>query len=336
MRRLLGAMALLAASLAHAQGVDWRASTPAESVLDAAAFQGVTEDITQQLTDVESVVVAWRGRVVYAFYRDGSPDTLRDTQSVQKSALSALVGIAIGQGRIAGLDQPVVELMPEWAGLNPDPRTATITVRHLLTLTAGFAFDDPHGNTGGRTPPETGWARPLAHAPGAVFGYDNALVPMLSAVLQRATGVPLDEYARQQLVQPLGMAEPSYRNGLHLRTIDMAKLGHLFLQQGAWDGRQLLPAAYVATATQAQNAGGPPVRLSYGLMWWTSPAQEARRTFFASGYGGQMIWVLPAQDLVVAATATRSRGSQERGQVLGMLTRHLLPAMGRRMASEPR
>jgi hypothetical protein len=240
----------------HAQPpAEWRASTPAEQALDTAAFSGVDETIRDQLADVQSAVVVLGGRVVYEYYRDGNSDTLRDVQSIAKSALSALTGIALGQGRIASLDQPVVDLVPEWAALNSDPRAATITVRHLLTMTAGFEVNDPTGTAAAGRPQEM-WARPLRSTPGQAFAYDNALIPMLSAVLERATSMPLADYARQQLTTPLALQEPSYRPRLLLRTVDMAKLGQLFLRKGVWDGKQLMPEAYVMAATQPQNARG--------------------------------------------------------------------------------
>lgn len=109
--------------------------------------------LAQQLTDVESAVVVLRGRVVFSYYRDGDAERLRDTQSASKSALSALVGTAIAQGRIASVDQRVTELVPEWAPLNPDPRAATITLRHLLTLTAGFSLADTPRTRAGTAAP---------------------------------------------------------------------------------------------------------------------------------------------------------------------------------------
>jgi len=164
--RKFGTGLLLALAAATVQA-EWRTGPPTEQeqALDAAAFQGIDAVLAGQLTDVQSAVVVLRGRVVYAYYRDGNPDALRPTQSVAKSALSALVGTALAQGRIRSLDQPVVEMVPDWAAANPDPRAAVITVRQLLTMTAGFAVNDPAGTAPGLRPRDA-WARPLAHAPG--------------------------------------------------------------------------------------------------------------------------------------------------------------------------
>lgn len=314
---------------------EWRASTPIEQALDATAFKGVDETIRDHLGDVQSAVVVLGGRVVYEFYRDGNPGTLREVQSVAKSALSALTGIALGQGRIASLDQPVVALVPEWAPLNSDPRAASITVRHLLTMTAGFEVNDITG-TGAAGRPQDTWARPLRNSPGQAFAYDNALIPMLSAVLEKATGMPLADYARRQLVTPLAFQEPSYQRGLQMRTVDMAKLGHLFLQRGLWAGQQLVPESYVTAATQPRNAGGPPVSLRYGYMWWVVPSDGGRNTFMASGYAGQFIWVHPPLDLVVAVTSTVSPDSQRRGQALQLIRARLYTAAQQRAANTAR
>ena len=98
------------------------------------------------------------------------------------------------------------------------------------------------------------------------------------------------------------------QRGLHLRTLDMAKLGQLYLQRGQWEGRTLVPEAFASASVQVQNPGGPPVGLPYGYLWWVVPSAAPRPTFFASGYAGQFIWVDPAADLVVATTSTVSAG----------------------------
>nr|WP_283254332.1 serine hydrolase [Ramlibacter paludis] len=312
---------VLAASQAHAQ---LRESSAEEKALDAAAFTAVDAQLAQRFTDVESVVVLLRGRVAYEYYRDGQRERLRDVQSVQKSALSALTGAALAEGRIASLDQPVLDLVPEWRAANADPRAAAVTVRHLLTMTSGF---DPR--TMPMQPP-LAWARPFAADPGAQFAYDNPTIPVLAAVIEKATGMPIADYARRKLVQPLAMAEPGYGRTLMLRTIDLAKLGQLFLRNGEWDGQQLVPADYVAAATRPQNAGGPPVSMPYGYMWWVLPTEAPRRTFMASGWGGQLSWVYPPLDLVVAITSAATEGSQQRGHAIALLRNGLFAAASAR------
>ncbi|ROZ78888.1 serine hydrolase [Ramlibacter sp. WS9] len=316
---------VLALATSHA-AAQWRTSTPAEQALDTAAFQGVAESIVGELPDVQSAVVALRGRVVFEYYRDGSVDTLREQQSVSKSALSILAGVALGQGRIAGLDQPVVALVPEWAALNPDPRAASITVRHLLTMTAGFEINDPTG-TAAPLAPREGWARRLVADPGQKFAYDNSVVTLTTAVVEKVAGMPFADYARQELGVPLGIKEPGYRRVLQARTVDMAKLGQLMLQKGMWEGKQLVPESFALAAARQQNAGGPPVGLRYGFMWWVPPSDAERPAFLASGYAGQFIWVNPALEVVIAVNSTVSPQSQQRGQAFQLIRQRLYPAV---------
>lgn len=198
-------------------------------------------------------------------------------------------------------------------------------------MTAGFEVDDAAG-TAAPLPPEQAWARPLRTPPGQSFDYDNSVVPLVTAVLEQVTARPLAVYAREHLVQALAMGEPGYQKGLQLRTVDLARLGHLFLQDGVWDGRAVLPPGFVAQATQRHSGGGLPARMPYGLGWWLPSAS----TYFASGYGGQYIWVHPPMGLVIAATSTVSKASHERGQAIGLIRNRLFQAVLKRVASPTR
>ena len=327
--------AVLLTLLPLAAFAQWQTPTPREKALDEAAFQGIAQTIAERFPDVQSVFVALHGRVAFQYHRDGAPETLRDVQSVAKSALSALIGIALQQGRIRSLDQPVLALLPDFAPLNADPRSRDITWRHLMTMTAGFQVDDPTGTApGGRA--SDGWARPLASPPGQAFAYDNASVVILAEALKAATGMPVADFARQQLVAPLGMAEPSYIRGVGMRTEDMAKLGQLFLQNGRWADAQLLAPSFAAEATTARNGGGPPSGLPYGYLWWVVPSTSPRQTFMASGFSGQFIWVHPALDMVVATTSTVSMEAQRRGEALRLIRTRLYAAAQERTSAGDR
>ena len=300
----------------------------APPAVEAAAFDGLADSIERSLADIRSAVVMQRGRVVFEYHRSGyTPGALHPVESVTKSVLSMLVGSALAAGRIASLDQPVIELMPELAEQNPDPRARRLTLRHLLTMTAGFEagerrFFDPKERAA------FALSRRFEADPGQRFRYDNAASDLLSALLEKAVGQTPAAYAEKQLFGPLGIERFEWQvdaqghnlgfRGLALRTRDMARLGQLFLQSGQWEGRALVPAPYAQDATAVQNAGGPPVGLAYGYSWWVVPSAPQRQTFFASGFGGQLIWVHVPLQLVVATTSQVSHASNTRGQAMNL------------------
>ena len=272
-------------------------------------------------------MVVLQGRTVHEYYRDGDPNALRDTQSVTKSGLALLIGTALKQGQLSSLELPVVELMPEWRALNSDPRAQTITLRHLMAMTTGFAVDD-RSETAAPLPPASAWARSIQTEPGQRFAYDNSGPPIVQAVLERVTGRPVADLVREQLVTPLDS-----RGGIaSMRTVDMAKLGYLLLLDGTWAGRSLLPPDFVAQMVKPQSSGGPPGNLPYGLFWWVPSGS----TFFASGYSGQLIWVHAPLGLVVAVTSTISPASAQRGQALRLARGPVFQAAQRRLALPPK
>lgn len=186
--------------------------------------------------------------------------------SVTKSVVSTLVGIALGEGKLKTLDLRVGDVLGGTIPAGADPRVRSITLRELLTMTAGLSFGqtDPTGEGSGayRTTPD--WIRtilgaPLASDPGASFSYDNGEAHLVSALLQRVIGTTAAAFARKELFRPLrinavrwsadrqGVTDGAV--GLELSPRDLAKLGELYLRGGRWGGRQLVPAAYVRVAT---------------------------------------------------------------------------------------
>lgn len=329
MRKFIVWLCLMVATTAFAEGMPpWRTSTHEEQRLDVATFESVDKGIAKELDDVQSVVVVLQGRTVYEYYRDGNPDALRNTQSVTKSGLALLVGTALQRKQLVSLELPVVDLMPEWRPLNPDPRAQAITLRHLLAMTTGFEVNDSTG-TAASLAPAAAWARPIRAEPGQRFAYDNSGPTMVQAILERVTGRPIADLVRDQLVTPLAMREPAYPRGIAwMRTMDMAKLGYLLLQDGRWAGQPVLPVGFVAQMVKPQSTGGPPVGLPYGLFWWAASGS----TYFASGYAGQLIWVHSPLGLVVAVTSTVSPDSAQRGQALQLARGPVFQAAQRRLA----
>jgi CubicO group peptidase (beta-lactamase class C family) len=256
-----------------------------------------------------SVLVQRHGHLVLErYYHGASRDRPWSVFSVTKSVVSALIGMAIRDGRLEGVDQKLVDVFPDKLLDDADPRIRTITLRDLLTMTAGYRNEN--------TPFETDdWVRallnrPLASDPGAIFSYDDGSAHLLSAVLTKATGVPAATFARRTLFGPLGI-DPGRWNtdgqgrslgsgGLFLRPRDMLRIGQLYLQKGRWGERQIVPSAWVRESTRKQIS--IPGGYAYGYLWWIDTGPHGG--YLALGYRGQTIAVFPRLALVVTTTGT--------------------------------
>jgi CubicO group peptidase (beta-lactamase class C family) len=295
----------------------WRASTPEEQGMDSARLVAMFDAIERADYALHSVLIVRNGYLVTEAYRyPYDQDTPHDIRSCTKSVMSALIGIAIQQGAIEGVDQRVLDFFPERTVANLDDAKRSITVENLLTMSGGFDWP------GGILEPMLGeWTRngdwvqfvldrPLSDPPGTTFVYNTGGSHLLSAILQKTTGMTALEFAQQNLFGPLGivtdrwMADPQGINvggaWLWLTPRDMAKFGYLYLNGGWWDGQQVVPADWVATSTRERiHTGGQWLSDGYGYQWWVDRAGY----FMALGYGGQYIIVVPDQNLVVVFTS---------------------------------
>lgn len=305
------------------------------------------------LQDIRAVVVLVDGETVLEHYDGTTPEEYRNVASVTKSVVSTLVGIAVEEGDIPGVQATLEDLLPDDApGMRPE--VAGTTLEHLLTMTAGFrseryGADEPYGED---------WVtdiltRPV-DPPGKFFAYSDDAAHLVAAVLVEATGQPLLEYARTMLLDPLGIqtrpsleplaapenlqayldaafAWPVDPQGVHLgaaflklRPLDMARLGQLFLDRGQWDGEQLVPADWVQTATSAHVTAGSGTSASdYGYMWWVDEV-DGEQAFMAIGIGGQLVEVVPSLGLVVAVSTEVDWASEEPPPVDGLYTTELV------------
>lgn len=289
-----------------------------------AEFAPLIDDFDQ----VRAILVNADGDMVFEEYYGTSGEAYWNTQSVTKSVMSTLVGIAVGEGLIQSVDQTLGELLPDYAS-DMSPAVAATTLQQVLTMTAGFG--NPMSPTTTDFTGSKDWVRSVLEnpvsPPGADFAYSNGDAHVLSAVLQEATGMSVLAYARSRLFDPLGIdsrpaahlppkasslaaydkadfawpADPQDLNLgwalLKLRPQDMVKLGLLYLDEGRWNDSQVVPADWVhdATTTQvpAQGSGD-----GYGYLWWTGEV-DGDPVFRAVGSGGQLIEVVPNRHLVV-------------------------------------
>jgi CubicO group peptidase (beta-lactamase class C family) len=277
-------------------------------------------DLMEQATSmdgIDSITVVRNGYVVMdAVIYPFPEETAHNVYSCTKSVTGTLIGIAIDQGLIAGVDVPVVELLPDAAPANVDELKAAMTVEDLLTMSSGLRCRDSslYDRQGLFEMMESDdWAAhmlalPMLEEPGTRFEYCNGASELLSAILSEVTGMPAAEYADEVLFGPLGIADyvwPANPQGitmgshaLRLRPADMAKIGYLYLRDGWWDGEQVVSASWIEAATTAQIRAETNTS-SYGYQWWVDDGGDV----IALGYGGQYVIVVPDRDLVVVFTS---------------------------------
>jgi CubicO group peptidase (beta-lactamase class C family) len=300
----------------------WQTSTAEAQGVSSAALADLVD--FGGASDMDSLLVVRHGRIVvdayYAPFRDGQPHLVN---SVTKAVVATLVGVAVKEGRIPRLDQPVVDLFFEREIANLSVEKKAITLETLLDSNSGLAWTEPLSDA----PPETmlqmarsrDWVgfvldRPMAQPPGRAFNYDSGTWHLLSAVLAKKTGMDTLAYARQALFAPLGIGDAVWRQdpqgiraggfGLFLQPRDMARIGYLYLHNGQWAGAQLLPPAWsehVFHASVDMGMGAAPA-LRYANGWWTIPERHA---YMAVGFLRQLIIVLPDVDAVAVVTGRR-------------------------------
>lgn len=271
---------------------------------------------------VRALLMERRG-ASYAYYHQGITGSSRmNVASVTKSVVSLLVGIAMERGLIASVEEPLAAFFPEHAQGPGAAAMQRVTLRHLLTMSSGFArastYDDYIDFSRRLYAPgflAYALARPLAHEPGSRFQYDSVDTHLLALALARRLKVPLAEFAQEVLFHPLGIdgAEwPAGQDGvpngaaeLRLTAPEMLRIGQMMRAGGSWQGRQVVPAAFVREATSRKIATdipprGRPELWGYGYLWWLSsiPGDELP-AYNASGFGGQFIYVVPALEVVV-------------------------------------
>ena len=311
----------------------WSTATPGETGLDQRPLARLVGSIAAfeptalRQPYIHGLLLAHRGKLVVEEYFHGHHrEMTHDSRSAGKSLTSALLGIAIHKGALAGLDQPVYSLFGGVeAFANPDPRKQRMTVRHLITMSSGFDCDDGNYDSPGNEDimqnqsEQPDWHRyaldlPMVREPGEAGVYCTAGINLIGGVLQHATGMSLPRFFQEELAQPLDIStyqmnlSPTYQGymggGIRLRPRDFLKLGQLYLDGGVWNGRRIVSEAWV------QESAAPHASVNesddYGFAWWRRSYEVGGRTidtYYASGNGGQLLFVVPELDLVALIQA---------------------------------
>jgi CubicO group peptidase (beta-lactamase class C family) len=303
----------------------WAVGTPQEHGLDGDAVAELYWRAAQ-LESLYSLLVVKDGDLVAeGYFPPGRPGQRALMQSATKSITGALVGIALEDGCLPSVDEPMMTYFPELVDRVRDPRKNDITIEQLLEHRAGYAWEESSAELlellyQGFLPDQMGVVEvPLVRDPGSGHDYSNLSSHLLSVIVSRACDTDLLDFADEHLFGPLGI-EPGdwtqdwdgYRWGageLHLRALDMARFGQLYLDGGRYQGQQIVPAEWIADSWQPYTEGAWQSkvgnnfdRTAYGYQWWIIDAGP-HTYYLAWGHGGQQIAVLPELGLVVVVTA---------------------------------
>src|SRR5437667_208832 len=272
----------------------WRSSSPEAQGMDSAKLAEAFDYIQQQKVPIHSLLIVRNGSIVLdAYFYPFQADQLHDGASMTKSVTSTLIGIAIGQHKLSGVSQSVLSLFPLRTIANRDERKEHVTIEQLLTMTSNLDCRSQHEITLTEMMQSKDWIKfmldlPMANDPGNKFVYCSGGMHLLSGIISQTTGVSALEFARRELFRPLGINDvvwPSDPNGithgwgdLHLRPRDWAKLGYLWLNQGRWEDRQLVPGDIGKFIGQSLKSDQPLPEDPAGAARLSKATREASRS----------------------------------------------------------
>ena len=340
----------------------WPTTSVETAGLSAQKLQEMESAIrADEFKKITSVVIARHGKLAYEGYFSGTDvNTLMETRSATKSITSMLIGIAIDEGLLEGVNAPVLPFFRDKQPLqNPDPRKDKITVEDLLTMSSLLECDDWNDFSRGNEErmyliedwvrfaldlPIKGFApwvtKPKDSPYGRSFSYCTAGAFLLGQVVERSVKMPVQNFAKKNLFDPLGIEKLDWKfsplgeaqtgGGLGLRSRDLLKLGQLYLNNGVWNGKRIVSENWVKISTE------PHVRIDaqtlYGYLWWLKSfksGEHAYPAYFMSGNGGNKVVVLPDLDMVVVITSTNYNTKGMHEQTEKLLTDYVLAAVER-------
>jgi CubicO group peptidase (beta-lactamase class C family) len=329
--RSLAVVAIVVLSASSSSGASLPRSSPEEQGISSASVLEFVEAANKNIDSLHSIILVRHGQVVaegwWAPYSANTPHMLF---SLSKSFTSTAVGLAAAEGKLS-IDDPVLKFFPDEAPTEPSANLKAMRLSDLLRMSTGQQSEPARRPTEPWT--KTFLAQQVPFKPGTHFLYNTSATYMLSAAVQKATGQTVLDYLKPRLFEPLGIEKPTWEAspqgisaggyGLSVRTEDIAKFGQLYLQKGKWNGKQLVPEAWIEAATVRQTSNGSNPKSDwdqgYGYQFWRCRHGAYR----GDGAFGQYCIVLPEQDAVIAITA----GVRDMQAVLNLIWDKLLPAL---------
>jgi CubicO group peptidase (beta-lactamase class C family) len=335
---------------AESKDDNWRTGSPSAHGLETAIIEELRRDARAgDLGKLHSVLVVKDGALVVEEYFHGAGrDHCQLIASVTKSLVSILIGTSLEHNPERTVDTPLIDFFPQYADVMKQEGKSAITLAHALTMTAGLDWDEysyPHPdernpNTqmyGQADPKRFILSRDQIHPPGAAWAYNSGLSVILGATVRGMTGLSIDKFAEAQLFAPLGIDRyhwfkhadgTVYSNGdLLLTPRDLARIGLLVLNRGEWQGRQIVSRRWIAESTRRHVA--TQTGLGYGYQWWRGSVVRAGRRIdivFASGTGGQRLFIVPELNMVAVVTAKVFGNRTGPSAAAGVLADYLIPA----------
>ncbi len=317
-------------------------SLQAEGMDEALITQMTNKIFHEEYERVDAVLILRNNKLVYEEYFHGFDKAVEHNMfSAGKSVSSILTGIAIDKGFIENVNVPIVELLPEYSNYkNPDVRKNNITIEHLLNMTSGLDCDDWVKHTDEQMSKSKDGVKftldlPMASDPGTNGSYCTGCALLLGKIIENQSKMDLSEFADKYLFGPLDIK--SYRwswikdgeilgaGHLFLRPRDMAKIGSLMLNEGSWNNERIVSKEWVSKSSQ--NLIKIRDRFDgYGYLWWKLTFKNNIETYFASGNGGQDIFVIPSQNMVVVFT-TGNKNTSLGLNNFNMMSQYILPAI---------
>ncbi|MBT3337101.1 MAG: serine hydrolase [Anaerolineae bacterium] len=326
----------LAVSYAPLPGEDWKVSTPAEQGLDPNLVAELYYNAAE-LDTLYGLLIVKNGHLIAEdYFNEGSVEQKAFLASATKSFTSALVGIAVDQGCLSSIDQKMIDFFPEFADKINDPRKEEITIRELLQMRSGYLWEERTPYMDSFFSSQGYWLPfiaefPLTNIPGTEFGYSNLTSHILGVIVARECDTDLKSYAQEYLFSPIdaevgdwSQDADSYYYGSHgmpLTARDRAKFGLLYINDGEYDGNQVISADWVEDSLQRHSdnidiSGWIPGitskygyyrDLGYGYQWWSAKAGDHQFNY-ANGHGGNQIVLLDKLDMVIVTSADRLYG----------------------------